>query len=114
MLTVATLGLLAYGAHAIGTGFWDLFVTGQLEPLAAALLILGGGGAMLSAAFVRAGVPGGLELAVAMLLALQGLALYHASHAPGGLAVMSQVGRALYAAVVLGLCFAYGWRGRGG
>lgn len=113
MLTVATLGLLAYGAHAIATGIWDLFVTGQLESLAVGLLILGGCGTILSAAFVRAGVPGGLELAAALLLALQGLALHNASHAPGGLTVLPQVARALYATVVLGLGFAYGWRGRG-
>ncbi len=114
MLTVATLGLAGYGAYSIGAGGWDLLFARQLELPAVAALIVLGAVLLLAAAFVRAGVPGGLELATAMVLALQALALHNASQARLGIEFGPQLIRGPYAGVVLAIGYAYGWRGRGG
>lgn len=113
MLTIATLGLAGYGVYSMGEGLWDLFATRQLELPAVVALVVLGVLLLLAAAFVRAGVPGGLEFAAAMVLALQALALHNASHAPTGIMVVPQLVRGLYGATVLAIGFAYGWRGRG-
>ena len=108
MLTAATLGMFAYGLFSVGTGLWSLAVTEQFELMAVAMLIVVGVVLMLAAAFVRVRLPGGVELAAAAILALQGLALNSAAHTEAGVLVIPQLIRALFAMALLTVGFARG------
>ncbi len=105
MLTAAALGLAGYGLYSAGLGLVDLFgVFGfawwaDLSLIALGLLLT------VSAAFVRVRLPGGVALAVSMLLALQGLALYTDSQTHGAIRVGPQVVRAVVAVVLVALAF---------
>ena len=101
MLTVATLGMLVYGFYSAVWAVVDLFRTTPLEWWADAIQVLFGVLLMLSAAFVRVRVPGGLPLALGAMLALQALAVHSSAHLSSGLA--PQIGRALLAVGLMAL-----------
>jgi len=104
MLTLATLGMAAYGLYSIAEGLLDLLWWSRLELWANAGVIVFGLLLLLAAAFVRVLIPGGLALALGALLGLQALSI----HAAGGLHVWPQVARALAAAVLIALAWAGG------
>ena len=99
MLTLATLGLAAYAIVAVGTATASLVTGGRLELWAELAQILCGLLLLLSAAFVRVRLPGGLAAAIGALLALQALAVHSAAHFRMGIA--PQVVRALVAALLV-------------
>ncbi len=98
---MATLGMLVYGFYSAAWAVVDLFRTTPLEWWAHAIQILFGVLLMLSAAFVRVRVPGGLPLALGAMLSLQALAVHSAAHLGSGLA--PQIGRALLAVGLMAL-----------
>jgi hypothetical protein len=98
VLTIASLGMFAYGIYSVGWAAADLIRGAHLELWAELGLIAFGALLMLAAAFVRVRLPGGLAFAIGAMLGLQALAVHDAVHLGGGIA--SQVVRAL---MVLGL-----------
>lgn len=112
MLTAAALGMAAYGVYSAGLGLIDLFGAYGLDWWADAGLILLGVLLLLSSAFVRVLMPGGLALAVSALLALQALSLHNDQHFYGAVLVFPQVARAAVAAALLALAWAGGEKAR--
>jgi hypothetical protein len=104
VLTLATLGLFAYGVYSILWALVDLLRGARLELWAELGLMLFGLMLALSAAFVRVRLPGGIALALGALLGLQALAVHSAVHLAGGLA--PQIGRALLGGALLTLAWA--------
>jgi hypothetical protein len=103
MLTVATLGMFAYGTYSLVWAAADLLRGPQLELWAELGLILFGLLLVLSAALVRVKIPGGLAAAIGALLGLQALAVHDAVHLGGGVA--SQTVRAVFAAALVGFAW---------
>jgi hypothetical protein len=64
---------------------------------------------LLSSAFVRVRLPGGLAMALGALLALQALSLHNDMHFYGAILIAPQVIRAFVAGALAGLAF---WGGR--
>jgi hypothetical protein len=112
MLTAATLGMFSYGAYSVGWAIVDLVRGARLEYWAEFGIILFGLLLMLSAAFVRVRLPGGLALAIGAMLGLQALAVHSAVHIANG--VWLQVGRAAMAAGFAVLAYAGGRSGEPG
>ena len=106
MLTASTIGIAAYGAYAALAAIVDLASQGRLEVGINLLEIVFGALLVLSAAFVRVTVPGGLALAIGAMLGLQALALHDAAHMYGAIALAPQVARGVFAATLafLGWC----------
>ena len=100
MLTVATLGMFAYGTYSIAWAVSDLVHGAQLELWAELGLILFGLLLILAAAFVRVRMPGGLAVAIGAMLGLQALAVHNASHLNSGVAM--QVARGVVAFFLVG------------
>jgi hypothetical protein len=105
MLTAASLGMLVYGVYTAAVAVADLIGPSALELWAAGLelglaLIL-----MLSAAFVRVMLPGGLALAMGSLFGLQALSLHHAAHVGGQIALFPQIVRGIVAAGLVLLAY---------
>lgn len=92
MLSIATLGMVSYGLYSIGWAVADLIRGARLEWWAELGLIVFGVLLILSAAFVRVRLPGGLAFAIGAMLGLQALAVHNAVHLNAGLA--PQIGRA--------------------
>ena len=111
MLTAATLGLAAYGVYSAGLGAVDLFRPSGLDWWADLALIAFGLLLLLSSAFVRVRMPGGLALALSALLALQALSLHNDMHFYGDILVAPQIIRAVIGVALAGLAF---WGGRSG
>jgi hypothetical protein len=105
MLTAATLGLAAYGVYSAGLGGVDLFRSSGLDWWADVALILLGLLLLLSSAFVRVRMPGGLALALSALFALQGLSLHNDLHFYGDIRVAPQVMRAVVAGGLAALAY---------
>jgi hypothetical protein len=99
VLTVATLGLFAYGVYSIVWPLVDLWQGARLELWAELGILLFGLLLTLSAAFVRVQLPGGLALALGAMLGLQALAVHTAAHFTQG--VWPQVARGVFATVLL-------------
>jgi hypothetical protein len=95
MLTAATLGLAAYGIYSAGLGVMDAFRSPGLDWWADLALIVFGSLLLLSSAFVRVRMPGGLALAVSGMLALQALSLHNDLHFYGAILVGPQVARGI-------------------
>jgi hypothetical protein len=93
MLTAATLGFAAYGIYSAGLGVVDAFRSPGLDWWADLALVVLGVLLLLSSAFVRVRMPGGLALAVGSVLALQALSLHNDLHFYGGILVAPQVAR---------------------
>ena len=106
MLTAAALGMFAYGLYSAGWAIVDLVRGARLALWAEAGLVVFGLLLMLSAAFVRVRLPGGLALAMGAMLGLQALAVHSAFHLGGGLP--PQIGRAVLALLLVGLAYAAG------
>jgi len=106
MLTASTIGLTVYGLHEVVTGAVALFTGSGLELWASAALIALGLLLLVSAAFVRVLLPGGLALAMGSLLALQALAIHNAVHFhPPAQPVALHIVRGVVAAALI--CAAY-------
>jgi hypothetical protein len=104
MLTTATLGMFVYGTYSAVWGFVDLIRGARLEWWAEAGIIAFGLLLVLSAAFVRVRLPGGLALAIGALLGLQALAVHTGAHLGGGL--VPQVARGTFAVTLVALAYA--------
>jgi hypothetical protein len=105
MLTTATLGLAAYGLYSTVVGVVDFFRSPGLDWWADLGLILLGLMLLLSSAFVRVRLPGGLALALSMLLALQALSLHNDFHFYGDILVLPQVIRGVVAGSLAALAY---------
>lgn len=104
MLSVATLGMSAYGIYSVGWAVNDLLWGARLELWADLGMLLFGALLGLSAALVRANIPGGLAFAVGSMLGLQALAVHNAVHLESGMS--PQIGRAALAVVLVALASA--------
>jgi hypothetical protein len=111
MLTAATLGLAAYGVYSAGLGVVDFFRSPGLDWWADLALVAFGLLLLLSSAFVRVRMPGGLALAMGAMLALQALSLHNDMHFYGAILVAPQVARGLMAGGLAALAF-FGARGQ--
>ena len=103
VLTVATLGLFAYGVYSIIWPVVDLLRGARLELWAELGILFFGLLLTLSAAFVRVRVPGGIMLALGSMLGLQALAVHTAAHFDSGAA--AQLVRAVIAGGLLALAY---------
>lgn len=110
MLTAATLGMVGYGLYSVGLGVAGLLGFVALEPWADLGLAVLGLLLMLSAAFVRVRLPGGLALALSAMLSLQALALHNDLHFFGGSRPDMQALRGAFAALLLVLAYLGGRR----
>jgi hypothetical protein len=104
MLTAAALGMFAYGAYSTVWAVMELIRGPRLEAWATAGIILFGLLLVLSAAFVRVRLPGGLALAIGAMLGLQALAVHTSAHFESGL--FPQIVRGTFAAVMVVLAYA--------
>ncbi|MDE3153979.1 MAG: hypothetical protein KGN76_02705 [Acidobacteriota bacterium] len=107
MLTAAALGMAGYGAYSIGWAILDLLRGARLEWWAELALVLFGLLLILSAAFVRVMLPGGLAFALGSLLGLQALAIHDAAHLTGQVALAPQIARGVFALALVLLA----WQG---
>lgn len=103
MVTLATLGMLAYGLYSLIWAVVDIARGARLEIWAELGLILFGLLLIPSAALVRAGVPGGLAAAIGAMFGLQALAVHNATHLGEGIGY--QVARAGLAAALATLAW---------
>jgi hypothetical protein len=101
VLTIASLGMLAYGSYSAGWAIADLIRGAHLELWAELGLIFFGALLTLAAAFVRVRLPGGLAFAIGAMLGLQALAVHDAVHLGGGL--LPQVARGAIAVVLIAI-----------
>ncbi len=100
VLTLATIGMFAYGAYSAVWAIADVVHGARIELWAEALIALVGLLLILAAAFVRVRMPGGLAVAIGAMLALQALEVHTAAHLESGLA--PQIGRAVLAFFLVG------------
>jgi hypothetical protein len=105
MLTAAALGMAIYGVYSAGLGLVDLFGVYGLDWWADLGLVVLGSGLLFSAALVRVRMPGGLALAIGVLLFLQMLALHDDVHFYGAILVAPQVTRGVIGAALTALAF---------
>jgi hypothetical protein len=101
MLTLATLGMFSYGAYSFAWAVIDVLRGARLEWWAEGGLVLFGLLLVLSAAFVRVRLPGGLAFAIGAMLGLQALAVHNAVHLAAG--VNSQLARGMMAMVLVAM-----------
>jgi hypothetical protein len=111
VLTIASLGLFAYGIYSMGWAAADLIRGARLELWAELGLMAFGALLVLAAAFVRVRLPGGLAFAIGALLGLQAMAVHDAVHL--GTGVMPQIVRAIVAVGLVSLA-AFSQRGTSG
>lgn len=111
MLSVAVLGMAVYGVYSAGLGVVDLFGVYGLDWWADLALVVLGLLLMLSSAFVRVFIPGGLALAAGALLALQALSFHNDVHFYGAVLVLPQVVRGIVTVALLALAYAGARRG---
>ncbi|MGE3955828.1 MAG: hypothetical protein AB7H96_03850 [Vicinamibacterales bacterium] len=104
MLTLASLGMFAYGTYSAIWVVVDLIQGARIEWWAEALILVFGLLLVLAAAFVRVRLPGGLAVAIGAMLALQALEVHTAAHLESGLT--PQVGRAVLAFFLVGSALA--------
>jgi hypothetical protein len=101
VLTIASLGMLAYGLYSVAWAAVDLIRGAHLELWAELGLMAFGALLALAAAFVRVRLPGGLAFAIGAMLGLQALAVHDAVHLGGTIA--PQIARASIAIVLVAL-----------
>jgi hypothetical protein len=104
MLTAATLGMFVYGAYSFAWAVIDVVRGARLELWAEAGLVLFGLLLVLSAAFVRVRLPGGLAFAIGAMLGLQALAVHNGVHLAAG--VGSQIARGTMAMILVAMAAA--------
>ena len=100
MLTLATLGMFAYGTYSAVSALFDVIQGARIEWWAEGLIALSGLLLVLAAALVRVRIPGGLAVAISAMLALQALEVHTVSHL--GLGLAPQIGRAVLAFFLVG------------
>lgn len=100
VLTLATLGMFAYGSYSVAWAMFDVIHGAHIELWAELLIALSGLLLVLAAAFVRVQMPGGLAVAISAMLALQALEVHTAAHLESGL--VPQIGRAVLAFFLVG------------
>ncbi len=105
MLSAAALGMAAYGLYSVAAALFDLIFRSRVEALADVGEVGFGLLLMLSAAFVRVTMPGGLALAIGALLGLQALSIHADVHLGGSVALPFQFLRAGVALLLVGLAF---------
>ncbi len=105
MLTAATIGMVLYAVYSIAWAVVDLVFRSRVEAIADVAVAVFGLLLLLSAAFVRVTMPGGLALAIGALLGLQALSVHNDAHAAGGLTLLPQVVRAGVAAALVALAY---------
>ncbi len=101
MLTAATLGMAGYGLYSIAAALLDLIVRSRVEAWADVATAAFGLLLLLSAAFVRVQIPGGLALAIGALLGLQALSVHADAHTAVGLTLVPQLTRGGIAAALV-------------
>jgi hypothetical protein len=101
MLTAAALGMAGYGVYSVLWALLDLARGSHLELWAELALIVLGLLLLLSAAFVRVTLPGGLAFALGALLGLQALSIYNTAHLAGQVTLGPQLARGLFGAFLL-------------
>ena len=106
MLTLAALGMAGYGTYSVVWAVVDLVRGARLELWAELALVLFGLLLMLSAAFVRVTLPGGLAFALGALLGLQALAIHNAAHLSGQVLLAPQLARGAFAGMLLLMAWA--------
>ncbi len=106
LLTLATLGMAAYGIYSIVAGLIDLILRSRLEAVADVATVAFGLLLLLAAAFVRVLLPGGLALAIGALLALQALSVHSDVHLAGSLALGPQLVRGGLAVLLVAMALA--------
>jgi hypothetical protein len=111
VLTAAALGMFSYGAYSVAWAVVDLVGPCRLAVWADLGLAVFGILLVVSAAFVRVRLPGGLALALGAMLGLQALAVHSAYRLDAGLA--PQIGRGVLAIVLVGLALCAGDEARG-
>ena len=104
MLTIASLGMVAYGVYSAGWAVADLIRGARLELWAELGMMAFGALLTLAAAFVRVRLPGGLAFAIGAMLGLQALAVHDAAHLGGGGG--PQIARVAIALTLIGLATA--------
>ena len=104
VLTVATLGMFAYGTYSTLWAAVDVIRGARIELWAELLVAIFGVLLVLASAFVRVRMPGGLAVAISAMLALQALEVHTAAHLEAGL--VPQVGRAVLAFFLVGCAVA--------
>ena len=105
MLTVATLGMAAYGLYSLGSGLLDLLWASELALLPNLSAIFLGAMLIFAGVFTRVGLPGSLALVLAALFGLQSLALHNAVRLYDQVAPEPQVARALLGAALVALAY---------
>ncbi len=105
MLTAATLGMALYGIYSVAAASVELILRSRLEVIADLAEVAFGLLLMLSAAFVRVMMPGGLALAIGALLGLQALAIHSEVHLTGSVVVWTEVVRAGVTVGLVGLAY---------
>jgi hypothetical protein len=93
--------MFLYGAYSLLWAVVDVLRGARLELWAEAGLMMFGLLLVLSAAFVRVRLPGGLAFSIGAMLGLQALAVHNAAHLASG--VGPQIARALLAIALVGL-----------
>ena len=101
---------MLYGVYSIVVGVADLIVAAQLEWWADIWLIGAPVMLVLSGAFVRVSMPGGLALAIGGLRALQSISLHNAGHQYGLVSLIPELARAIQAVSLVALAY-FGWDG---
>jgi hypothetical protein len=101
MLTLAAVGMFLYGAYSCLWSIADVIRGARLEWWAEAGVLLFGLLLVLSAAFVRVRLPGGLAFAIGAMLGLQALAVHNGVHLDRTLT--PQIARGIVATVLVGL-----------
>jgi hypothetical protein len=110
MLTLATLGMVGYGLWSAAAGAADLVVRRVIGvPTDLGLIVLGVV-LVVAAALVRVRMPGGVALALGALLGLQALALHAAARVHGEVTLAPQIGRGVFAALLVALAVVGGRR----
>ena len=96
--------MFAYGTYSAAWAIHDVVQGARIELWADGLIVLFGLLLAVAAAFVRVRMPGGLAVAIGVMLALQALEVHTAAHLESGL--LPQVGRAVLAFFLVGCAVA--------
>jgi hypothetical protein len=97
--------MTGYGLYALFAGLADLLGASRLEWQVNLALIFFGAMLVLAGLFVRVRLPGSLALSLAALFGLQSLALHNAAHLYGQIAPEPQIGRAVFAILLVALAY---------
>jgi hypothetical protein len=114
LLSLAAVGMALYGVYSVGLGIADLLGVHRLDWWADLGLVVLGLLLLLSAAFVRVLMPGGVAMALGALLGLQALSLHNDLHFYGAIVAWPQALRGVFGVVLVGLAMAGGQRPRPG